>query len=149
MTGAFLAATATPRFTPRILILQSAREDFKISFPMPQKGITERGTAEMKFPPALPSSEPVIVRYRLPFGLNVAEPDSVGLCRCTKDGSGGERVGDILRFTTNWRGSTPGIFDVARNSRNWKGIVEALVSNDLAVTDEIVLVFERPTPTEA
>ena len=102
----------------------------------------------MKFPPSLSSSEPVIVRYRLPFGLNVDEPDSIGLCRCTKDGLGGERVGDILRFTTYWRGAKPGLFDVVKNSRNWKGIVEALVSNDRVVTDEIVLVFERPTPTQ-
>ena len=64
----------------------------------------------------------------------------------TKDGKadGGERVGDILRQTTYWRGSQPGIFDVSKNADNFELVVQALVTNDLAVADEIVLVFERP-----
>ena len=108
------------------------------------QGITEYGVANMKFPPVLPSSEAVLVRYGLPFGLDVAPPNENGLCLCTKDGKGGEKVGDVLRFTTYWRGKQPGLFDVVKMSKSWDNIVKALVSNDLGVTDEIVLVFERP-----
>jgi len=45
-------------------------------------------------------SEIVEVRYSLPFGLNV-EPKN-GLALCTKDGEGGEKVGDVLRFCSQW-----------------------------------------------
>ena len=115
---------------------------------MPKKGIKDIGTAQLRMAPVLEASEPLIVRYRLPFGLDVAPPNAEGLCLVTKDGRGGERVGDVLRFTTYWRGATQGLYDVVKYSaavKGWDKVVAALVSNDLAVTDEIVLVFERPT----
>ena len=56
----------------------------------------------------------------------------------------GEKVGDILRQTTYWRGKEPGLFDVSKNADNFDLVVQALITNDLAVADEIVLVFERP-----
>lgn len=96
----------------------------------------------MKLPPVLQNSEVVVVRYDLPFGLS-AEPKN-GQVVVTKDGKeGGEKVGDILRQTTYWRGSNPGLFDVSKNADNFDLVVQALVTNDLAVADEIVLVFER------
>ena len=111
---------------------------------MPSKGITEYGTAEVKLPPVLESSDIVVVRYRLPFGLDAAPDASTGQVTVTKDGAGGEKVGDILRQTTYWRGKQPGLFDVSKNAGNFDTVIQALVSNDLSVTDEIVLVFERP-----
>jgi hypothetical protein len=55
----------------------------------------------MKIEPCLPvPSEMVVVRYTLPFGLSV-EPRQ-NLAVCTKDGLGGEKEGDILRFTSQW-----------------------------------------------
>ncbi|EJK64933.1 hypothetical protein THAOC_14276, partial [Thalassiosira oceanica] len=50
----------------------------------------------MKFPAALDvPSEIVEVRYNVPFGLNVEPKNNMAVC--TKDGPGGEKVGDILR----------------------------------------------------
>lgn len=122
------------------------RPDFEFSFEIPKKGIADVGTAEVRLPPLLEKSELVIVRYDLPFGLT-AEPDAAsGQVVVTKDGKpdGGEKVGDILRQTTYWRGRQPGLFDVSKNADNFDLVVQALITNDLAVADEIVLVFERP-----
>lgn len=123
--------------------LEQPRPDFEFSFEIPKKGIADIGTAEVKLPPILDSSELVVVRYDLPFGLS-AEPQN-GQVVVTKDGKeGGEKVGDVLRQTTYWRGREPGLFDVSKNADNFDLVVQALVTNDLAVADEIVLVFERP-----
>jgi hypothetical protein len=121
------------------------RPDFEFSFEIPKKGIADIGTAEVKLPPVLENSELVVVRYDLPFGLS-AEPDStMGQIVVTKDGKpDGEKVGDILRQTTYWRGKNPGLFDVSKNADNFDLVVQALVTNDLSIADEIVLVFERP-----
>ena len=82
---------------------------------------------------------------------------------CTKDGAGGEKVGDILRFTSQWTFGLPrgdgmvttamsfaggiswqcSMFDVMRAKR-WEDVVEALTSNVEQRTDEVVLLFERP-----
>ena len=51
-------------------------------------------------------SEAVVVKYPIPFGLNVENKN--GQAVCTKDGEGGERVGDVLRYTTNWSMQLPG-----------------------------------------
>jgi hypothetical protein len=128
-----------------VVIPMAAREDFEFSFEIPKKGIADVGTAEVRLPPILEKSELLVVRYDLPFGLN-AEPDKKsGEVVVTKDGkAGGEQVGDILRQTTYWRGKEPGIFDVSKNADNFDLVVQALVTNDLSVADEIVLVFERP-----
>ena len=116
-----------------------------ISYTSPsQSSIADIGTAEVSLPPLLESSELVVVRYELPFGLS-AEPKN-GQVVVTKDGkpNDGEKVGDILRQTTYWRGKEPGLFDVSKNADNFDLVVQALITNDLAVADEIVLVFERP-----
>ncbi len=124
----------------------------------------QAGTANLRMKPLLPQgSEAVVVKYKLPFGLNVENMD--GRAVCTKDGDGGERVGDILRYTTQWTMGLPrgdglistaasfggaigwqiGLFDVAR-AASWDEVVEALVSNTPERTDSVTLVFERPAP---
>ena len=124
---------------------ETGRPDFEFSFEIPKKGISDVGTAEVKLPPILDNSEIVIVRYDLPFGLNAAPDEASGQVVVQQDGKGGgEKVGDILRQTTYWRGKEPGLFDVSKNANNFDLVVQALVTNDLAVADEIVLVFERP-----
>lgn len=123
---------------------ESARPDFEFSFDMPSKGIAEYGIAEVQLTPVMEKSEIIVVRYALPFGLNAAPDPAMGQVVVTKDGEGGEKVGDILRQTTIWRGTTPGIFDVSKNADNFELVIQALVTNDLSVSDEIVLVFERP-----
>jgi hypothetical protein len=128
--------------TTSILFSTPTREEFEFSFEMPTKGIAEYGTAQVKLAPVLPNSEIVVVRYDLPFGLNAAPSDDQIVV--TKDGTGGEKVGDVLRQTTYWRGNTPGLYDVSKNADNFEAVIAALVTNDVSVTDEIVLVFERP-----
>lgn len=90
--------------------------------------------------------ELVVVRYDLPFGLNV-EPQN-NLAVCTKDGPGGEKVGDVLRYTSQWTMGLPqgdglvstvasfsggigwqcSMFDVLK-SKDWSRVIEALTSN--------------------
>ena len=66
---------------------------------MPPTGSDRR--AQMKIEPVLTvPSEMIEVRYKVPFGLNV-EPKA-NLAVCTKDGPGGEKVGDVLRYSSQW-----------------------------------------------
>ena len=103
--------------------------------------------------------------HRLPFNLNVENVN--GLATCTGDGENGEKVGDILRYCTEWKMGLPGgmaspmatissfsgagmsyqlgLFDVVKQGKNWNDLVEALVSNTPERTEEVTLVFERPT----
>ena len=125
-----------------------------------------RGKCNIKFKPLLDSSEAVVVKYPLTEqkGLNLNVENQKGAAVCTKDGEGGEKVGDILRYTTEWKLGLPegdgmittaasfagglswqlGLFDVAK-ATSWDEVVEALTSNTPQRTDEIVMVFERPT----
>jgi hypothetical protein len=119
--------------------------------------------AKLRFKPILSvPSEIVVVRYKIPFGLDVAPQN--GMAICTKDGPGGEKVGDVLRYTSQWSLGLPKgdgvvatamafsggvqwqctLFDVMK-ARVWQEVVEALVSNTPQRTNEVVLVFERPS----
>ena len=103
--------------------------------------------ANLKLKPILSvPSEIVVVRYKLPFGLDVVPKNNLAVC--TKDGAGGEKVGDVLRFTTQWKLGLPSpdsvmasfssisggvswqtsLFNVVE-AENWDDVVEALVSN--------------------
>ena len=63
-------------------------------------------TANMKIEPCLSvPSEMIEVRYKVPFGLNV-EPQK-NLAVCTQDGPGGEKTGDVLRYTSRWKMGLP------------------------------------------
>jgi len=137
--------------------------EVQIDMPPSNSGVQAR----IKIPPVFNDrpSTIVVVRYKLPFGLNV-EPQK-GLAICTKDGTGGEKVGDVLRYTSQWTMGVPrgdgvvttvasfaggiswqcNLFDVLKASA-WEEVVEALTSNVPQRTDEIVLVFERPLPNE-
>lgn len=118
--------------------------------------------AQLAFPSVVDGpSEIVEVRYKLPFGLDVA-PEK-GLAVCTKSNGGGEQPGDILRYTSQWTMGLPRgdglittaasfsggvawqctLFDVARAS-SWEDVVGALTSNVESRTDEVLLLFERP-----
>ena len=69
--------------------MQSGREAFKLAL-----DLGKNGKGQLKFKPMFPESEAVVVKYKVPFGLNVENKD--GRATCTKDGDGGEKVGDIL-----------------------------------------------------
>ena|ERR1719424_2711240 len=133
---------------PSASVVESNRDDFTCSFEIPKKGIAEYGTCNMNFKPILAeNSECVVVRYDLPFGL-AAEPKG-RIVVVTADGENGEKVGDILRFTTQWQDREPGMFDVCKCmerqlQNSFDQVVNALVSNDGTYGEDIVLVFERP-----
>ena len=136
-----------------------AATKFEVTVSLPPTGSGLQ--ANMAFEPVLSvPSEIVEVRYEVPFGLNV-EPKK-GLAICTKDGEGGEKVGDVLRYASQWTLGLPmgsGIattaaafsgslswqctmFNVVK-AKEWGQVVEALLSNEQSRTDEVVLLFER------
>ncbi|KAL3808088.1 hypothetical protein ACHAXA_006850 [Cyclostephanos tholiformis] len=139
--------------------LMAANDTFETSVKLPGR---EELIARMKFKSILDvPSELVEVRYSVPFGLNVEPRDNLAIC--TKDGPGGEKVGDVLRYTSRWTLGLPrgdgvittamsfsggiswqcSMFDVMKAGR-WDAVVEALVSNESSRTNEVVLLFERP-----
>lgn len=121
------------------------------------------GKGQLKFKPSFASSEAVLVKYALPFELSVEQQS--GKPVVTKDGPGGERVGDVLRYSTKWEQELPnarndGVFDMLgsfggllkwkvnmfdmNKAQSWDDVVEALTSNTPDRTDSVTLVFERP-----
>jgi hypothetical protein len=108
MATGFVVPPAQQTFSRGIVSTQQTeRDDFEFSFEIPKKGIADVGTAEVRLPPVLEESELVVVRYDLPFGLDAAPDEKIGQVVVTKDGQNGEKVGDILRQTTYWRGKEP------------------------------------------
>jgi hypothetical protein len=120
-------------------------DSFEISIDMPPSNSGLQ--ANMKIPSIISvPSEIVEVRYKLPFGLDVAPRK--GMAICTKDGKGGEKVGDVLRYSSQWTMGLPkgdgiistaasfyggaswqcSIFNVMK-ANNWEEVVEALTSN--------------------
>ncbi|KAL7545125.1 hypothetical protein ACHAWF_014492 [Thalassiosira exigua] len=143
-------------------LLMANDEPFERTVDLPGEGLS----AQMKFKPVLDvPSEIVEVRYKVPFGLDVAPKNNFAVC--TKDGSGGEKAGDVLRYTSQWTLGLPrgdgvittamsfsggiswqcSMFDVMRAGR-WEDVVEALTSNVEGRADEVILLFERPLPEE-
>ena len=109
----------------------------------------DAGTANLRFKAREAASESVVVRYAIPFGLNVEnQVREKGPCRavCTKDGAGGEKVGaayltrlalpphplnllwqvgDVLRYCTEYKmqlaGSGGGILTTVASFGNAAG----------------------------
>jgi len=154
-TNLFSTSTPPPPPSP-----SSSPAYFELSVDMPPAG--SGLVAKLRFKPILSvPSEIIVVRYTIPFGLDVVPKD--GMAICTKDGKGGEKVGDVLRYTSQWTLGLPQgdgvvstavafsggvrwqctLFDVMK-ARVWQQVVEALVSNTPQRTNEVVLVFERP-----
>lgn len=169
LAPALLLLTATDAFVSQSAALSRPSwrsqthlhaEPFEVMLKMPPANSDVQ--AQLKFEPVLDEpSEIIEVRYTIPFGLNVEPKNNLAIC--TKDGEGGEKVGDVLRFTSAWTMGLPrgdglittaasfagglqwqcSMFDVMR-SKNWEQVVEALTSNVESRTDEVVLLFERP-----
>lgn len=129
-----------------ILFSTKGESAFELMVKMPPTG--SELVANMKIEPVLSvPSEIVEVRYKVPFGLDVAPKK--GLAVCTKDGEGGEKVGDVLRFTSQWTLGLPAgdglattaaafsgglswkctMFNVMK-AKEWGEVVEALLSNE-------------------
>jgi hypothetical protein len=155
---AFLAkTTSTSQRAGWLPLAASTPFEFFVDMP-PSTSVLK---AQIKCEPVLSvPSEIIAVRYKIPFGLDVAP--SKGFAVCMKDGTGGEKVGDILRYTSQFTMGLPrgdgmittaasfagglswqcSMFDVSK-SKAWELVVEALVSNNPDRTDEVVLLFER------
>jgi hypothetical protein len=150
-SGAFLAPTTSTK--PLAFSLKASSFDIEVT--MPPKG--SNINCNLKIDPILDvPSEIVEVRYSVPFGLNV-EPKK-GLAVCTQDGPGGEKVGDVLRYTSQWTLGLPqgdGVIATAAMfsggiswgctlfnvmaAKSWEQVVEALVSNvEVSQTAKIV-----------
>ena len=149
-----LSDAAALRVPPPRMMADAAALSVKTEIP-------PRGMCGVKFKPLASPSEAVVVKYSIPFGLNVEQQN--GLAVCTKAGEGGEAVGDILRYCTEWKIGLPpgdgalttaasfggivswqmGLFDVAK-AGSWDAVVEALTSNTEDRTDTVTLIFERP-----
>ena len=123
----------------------------------------------IKLRPIFEKSELLVTSYSIPFSLNV-EPQGmqmgskvVKLPTVTKDGTGGEKVGDILRVTSCWaqgmQGSGVGsdfmnfagmikwqqsVFECV--GAPWQQVVDALLSNTPSRAQTVTLVFEREIP---
>lgn len=136
------------------------KQSFDLTVDLPPSGSGLQ--AQLRLSPILSvPSTLVVVRYNVPFGLDVAPLRNLAVC--TKDGSGGERVNDVLRFTSQWTLGLPrgdglmttaaafsgglswqcSMFDVMK-AKQWEQVVQALTSNTASRTDEVVLIFERP-----
>jgi hypothetical protein len=135
---------------------------FEVQFPLSEgyKPI------DMKLRPIFDKSQLYVTQYSIPFSLSV-EPQGmqmgekvVKLPTVTKDGAGGEKVGDILRLTSCWvqgmQGSGVGsdimnfagmikwqnsVFDCV--GAPWQQVVDALTSNTPSRGRTVTLVFER------
>ena len=130
------------------------------------EGVDGEGV-EASFRPLFASSEFFLVKYKVPFSLNIERPPKNFPCPIvSKDGPEGEKVGDVLRATTcfsqgfqaagltsdiaSFAGNIktrPAIFDTT--GAQWDAVVSALVSNTEERTDAVTLVFERDTDTSA
>ena len=111
--------------------------------------------------PIFANSEFLVVTYDVPFGLNVDKPPkNFPAPIVTKDGKGGEKVGDVLRATSCWSqgfnaaGATSDIAAFAGNVKwrrsvfdttgaPWEQVVQALTSNTNERCSQVSLVFER------
>ena len=164
LAHAALALVASPRLLPprsppRRAAPLVAQEREPLSLTVDLKPL---GKARIRWQPIFAASEAVGVTYPLPFELNVEQKG--GLAVVTKDGPGGEKAGDVLRYCSEWKiapkgqGSggaletvasfsglmewKVGIFDVNK-AKAWEEVVQALTSNEKSRTDQIVLAFER------
>ena len=102
-TSAFSLTTSRPfaRVDARAsAVAMAEREPFDMKVDIPP-----RGTCNLRFKPLFEASEAVVVKYAIPFGLNVENQG--GKAVCTKDGEGGEKAGDVLRYTTKWELGLP------------------------------------------
>jgi len=149
LTHFYVASTdgfsVSSQLPTRVPVLQATGESVELSISMPPSGSGLQ--ANMKIVPVLSVPSKIVeVRYKVPFGLNVAPKNQ--LCVCTKDGAGGEKEGDILRYASQWTIGLPSgdgllspaawfsggvswqcsLFNVL-NARSWEQVVEALTPN--------------------
>lgn len=143
-----------------------SRFEMEVDLPPKNSGLVAQISCEpvMNVPSRL-----VEVRYKLPFGLDVAPQG--GLAVCTKENSGvssngnQEKPGDVLRYTSYFSMGLPrgdgllsqggafagalswqcNLFDVLK-AKAWQQVIDALTSNTKERTDEVVLIFERALP---
>lgn len=110
------------------------------------------GMVGAKFEPMLEKSEFVVVRFAVPFNLNVEPKDGKIMVTKTDDSL---KEGDIVRATSTFSmrmesafgllpaaKKTKALFDVT--GKEWDQVVQAFKENRKSVTNDVVLVVERP-----
>jgi hypothetical protein len=120
----------------------------------------------INFRPLFAKSTFFVTTYDVPFSLNIDRPPrGFPAPVVSKDGKGGEIVGDVLRATTCWSqgfeaaGVTSDIQMFAGNvkwrksifdttSAPWEEVVNALKSNTAERSKTVTLIFEREVPEE-
>ena len=142
--------------TNKLIKLEMADNIFQFEVPL-EDGYSP---VEIQLRPLFENSVVFIVQYDVPFKLNVEADDKTGVPIVTKDGLGGEVIGDVLRATTAWSqgmnaaGLTSDIMSFAGNVKWRKSIFEtvgapfdstvaALQSNTAERSQKVTLVFER------
>ena len=126
-------------------LFEASGEPVDMEITMPPSGSGLQANLRVKPILSVPS-EMVEVRYKIPFGLNVEPKNQLAVV--TADGPGGEKVGDVLRYTSQWTLGLPmgdGLVSTAAsfsggvswqctlfnvvNAPSWEAVVEALTSN--------------------
>ena len=104
--SAFSPVVVTPTRQPTTSHTTSTRlyEKTTVSVDLPPAGSGRTATMNIESALTVPS-EYIAVRYKVPFELSV-EPKQ-NLAVCTKDGPGGEKVGDVLRYSSQWKMGLP------------------------------------------
>ena len=154
--AAFVARPAAPLRAPRSRLMM-ARPAFEVSIPLGD----DVGVAQLKFDPVCEKSEVKAFRYGFPFKVSIENVG--GLPVCTKTGEGGEREGDILRYSTQCKMGLPQgdglvttaasfsgaigwnveLFDTSK-ARSMQELVDAITSNQPGRIEKMILIFERP-----
>mmetsp|Transcript_12407 Transcript_12407/g.16297 ORF Transcript_12407/g.16297 Transcript_12407/m.16297 type:complete len:185 (-) Transcript_12407:322-876(-) len=156
-------ATVVGRSATSSSLFSSTADDFvELSVSLPPSGSGMQ--SNMRIKSCLPGpSEYLEVRYKLPFDLSVEPKNNLAICTKASRVAGGEQVGDVLRYTSQWTLGLPkgeglgqslggfagslswgcSMFDVMA-VKDWRQVVEALTTNIPSRTDEVVLIFERP-----
>lgn len=126
--------------------LRATEEKFQLTIDLPPTGSDLQATMQIESILSVPS-DIVEVRYKVPFELNIEPKNSLAVC--TKDGKGGEKEGDILRYTSAWSLGLPEgdglvttaaafsgglswkctMFNVLK-AKAWEQVVGALTSNE-------------------
>jgi hypothetical protein len=138
----------------------SSKDTFQLVIDVPPSNSDVQVSMNIESILSVPS-ELIVVRYKVPFGLNIEPRKNFAIV--TANGPGGEQVGDVLRYTSHWTMGLPrgdgigttfasfagglkwqcSMFNVM-SVKQWEQVIQALVSNTADRTDEVVLIFERP-----
>ena len=113
--SAFAPLTSNTRTTD---LTRLYGESTSVTVDLPPAGSGRTATMNIESALTVPS-EFIAVRYKVPFELSVEPKQNLAIC--TKDGSGGEKVGDVLRFSSQWKMGLPDGEGIAATAAAFSG----------------------------